>query len=69
MTEGDELERAQREVEDAYRVFNFTSDPRLIDEAILRMRSAEMRLDYLTHAEMSPVQSRPLPWLADDISQ
>ncbi len=67
--EGDELERAQHELEDAYRLFNFTSDPRLIDEAILRMRSAEMRLDYLTHAAMEPAQAKPLPWLGHDISQ
>ena len=60
----DELERAQSELENAYRLFNFTDDPRLIDEAILRMRSAEMRLDYLTHASApQPNDLRPLPWL------
>jgi hypothetical protein len=67
MSRDDELERAQSELANAYRLFNATDDPRLIDEAILRIRSAEMRLDYLTHPTPSAVEEfRTLPWLDPD---
>ncbi len=67
MPDDSELERAQDELANAYRLFNATADPRLIDEAILRIRSAEMRLDYLTHPTAAPMQGqRSLPWLDPD---
>ena len=67
MPDDSELERAQDELANAYRLFNATDDPRLIDEAILRIRSAEMRLDYLTHpAAASMQEQRSLPWLDPD---
>ncbi len=67
MPDDNELERAQDELANAYRLFNATDDPRLIDEAILRIRSAEMRLDYLTHPSPPPAQDlRTLPWLDHD---
>jgi len=66
MPDESELEQAQGELANAYRLFNATDDPRLIDEAILRIRSAEMRLDYLTHPTTpAPDQQRLLPWLDD----
>ena len=64
MPDDREWQEAQGELDDAYRLFNATDDPRLIDEAILRMRTAEMRLDYLTHpASPPPRRYAPLPWL------
>ena len=70
MADDDALREAQGELENAYRLFNAASDPRLIDEAILRIRSAEMRLDYLTHPLMpAPQALAPLPWLQDEAPQ
>lgn len=67
MPDNDELELAQRELANAYRLFNATDDPRLIDEAILRIRSAEMRLDYLTHpTDPAPDGFTPLPWFSQE---
>ncbi|MDA8345750.1 MAG: hypothetical protein M0Z66_09740 [Thermaerobacter sp.] len=70
MSERDELRAAEGELADAYRLFNWSDDPRLIDEAIHRIRIAEMRLDYLTHPAAQSSDGHPvLPWLvspADD---
>ncbi len=67
MPDDNELARAQDELQNAYRLFNAADDPRLIDEAILRIRSAEMRLDYLTHpAAPAPDEQAALPWLNQD---
>ena len=64
MPERGEVVAARAELADAYRLFNWTTDPRLIDEAIHRIRIAEMRLDYLTHPEAAPPQApQALPWL------
>jgi hypothetical protein len=65
LSERDELRAAEQELADAYRLFNWSSDPRITDEAIHRIRIAEMRLDYLTHPESpQPDDDRPgLPWL------
>lgn len=43
-----ELLRAREELEEAYQLFNWATDPRLIDEAIHRIRVAELRLDRVT---------------------
>ncbi len=67
MPDENDLARAQDELANAYRLFNAADDPRLIDEAILRIRSAEMRLDYLTHpAAAAPDDLRALPWLEQE---
>lgn len=69
MSERDELRHVEGELEDAYRLFNWSNDPRLIDEAIERIRIAEMRLDYLTHPSTPPTKRYPaLPWLGQDDS-
>ena len=60
----EELRAAQGELADAYRLFNWSTDPRLIDEAIHRIRIAEMRVDYLTHEADRPADPAPLPWIA-----
>lgn len=63
MTSRDEdIRAAQQELESAYRLFHWATDPRVIDEAIARIRAAEMQIDRLTHFEDSPPDA-PLPWL------
>lgn len=57
-----DLERAQLELESAYRLFNWATDPRIVDEAIQRIRIAEMQIDRLTHGGRPP-DDRPLPWI------
>jgi hypothetical protein len=40
------VERARRELEDARQWFEWVTEPRLVDEAILRLRAAELRLAH-----------------------
>lgn len=68
MSERDELRMAELELADAYRLFNWTRDPRLIDEAIHRIRIAEMRVDFLTHAGSATLTSHALPWLSGQMA-
>lgn len=63
MTSRDEdIRMAQEELESAYRLFHWATDPRVIDEAIARIRVAEMQIDRLTHGG-GPLPGAPLPWL------
>jgi hypothetical protein len=66
LSDRDELQAAEDELSNAYRLFDWSTDPRLIDEAIHRIRTAEMRLDFLTHpaAATAPDSVSPLPWLS-----
>lgn len=57
------LSQAKRELEMAYQFFNWTTEPRLIDEAIHRIRAAELRLDNLLHGPLPNAGSIPLPWI------
>ncbi len=67
MYDREELQAAEADLANAYRLFNWSTDPRLIDEAIHRIRTAEMRLDYLTHPGTAvPLDgASPLPWLSE----
>jgi len=70
MTVRDELQAAEAELENAYRLFNWSKEPRLIDEAIHRIRIAELRLDYLTHPGSLDAPAYPtLPWMAEGGTQ
>lgn len=60
--EDESLERAELELEGAYRLFNWSTDPRITDEAIQRIRVAEMQIDRLTH-DGNPSHERRLPWV------
>lgn len=60
--EDESLGQAQLELEGAYRLFNWSTDPRITDEAIQRIRVAEMQIDRLTH-DGNPSHERPLPWV------
>jgi hypothetical protein len=50
VTPREEIDRARAEVEYARRVFDWVTDPRLIDEAIYRLTAAEIHLDNLVYA-------------------
>ena len=55
----DELHEARRELEGAYQLFNWATDPRVIDEAVHRIRVAELRLDRITHPAPREAYAQP----------
>lgn len=63
----DDLRRAQLDLESAYSMFDNAVDPRLVDAAILRIRSAQMQLDFLTHPAPPADEPFALPWLEEGL--
>ena len=56
------LRHTSEELDLAYRLLDQLTDPRAVDEVILRIRALESRLDNLTHAGPRP-ERIPLLWL------